>query len=364
MNELESNSRFIWEPSNIVARAVLDFASRFIWDPGQGFAVAATASREYCKGDTGGGIDPSCPSSGSGAGRESVGSSTPNYSDTKQYLEDTRRVFRGATDSAIGIDDSSLSIGAAHEQSKKDRGLLKKQVASDLAGRLGAAGFSEDNAAVQELRSMPSFEKNGSVGAGAKEGEEARYGIAAGVNDNWAYTSGDSSAISCGMQHAIAAEMGLSNAATGHLLSTSDAPKTAAVASNPCMRAVIRAQYEATQEHFKREGITELTLHRGYAHDDKPKPVGSQVDLELQPASSFSMSYDTAYSFARVPGHPGDGGNSPRHASVVTITVPVKHILSTAVTGMGCAPEQEVVVLSHPIRGTISRGQTYVGPND
>jgi hypothetical protein len=47
---------------------------------------------------------------------------------------------------------------------------------------------------------------------------------------------------------------------------------------------------------------------------------------------------------------------SSQISGLVTVTVPVSRVLSTASTGMGCITEQEVVVLGGTIKGNVKAG--------
>ena len=134
----------------------------------------------------------------------------------------------------------------------------------------------------------------------------------------------------------------------------------------------LKAQYKLTQDFFKEHGITEVTVYRGfkfgYGADDVPEWAKQQVEnnskdmqskyqgkdllppyqatIPLRPLSSFSYSPLTAYNFAtRV---------------VATATIPVKDILSTALTGVGCLHEKELVVLGNQREWTIGNGEGFV----
>lgn len=98
------------------------------------------------------------------------------------------------------------------------------------------------------------------------------------------------------------------------------------------LRDFALAQYHATQDFFKAQGLSEVYLVRGM----KVSSNGVEhVKLKLQPASSFSTNYSTAHSFA------GQGG------AVYVCRVPVSQILGSYLTGYGCTNEHEVVVLNH-----------------
>ena len=95
------------------------------------------------------------------------------------------------------------------------------------------------------------------------------------------------------------------------------------------------AQYENTQEHLKQLGITHVMVARGMTIKAQSGSDATEVNLKLQPASSFSANWSTAHNFA-------SGG------SVYYVKVPASQVLSSYVTGYGCSSEHEVVVLAHP----------------
>jgi hypothetical protein len=119
-------------------------------------------------------------------------------------------------------------------------------------------------------------------------------------------------------------------------------------------RAVARAMYEETQASFQAQGITRVNAWRGVTLKavDTPAAVQAigigettQVQVELQPASSLSSSKTTARSFAGST----RGGNT---GVMLHAAVPVQHILGTCVTGVGCLNGWEFVVMNAP--GTIN----------
>lgn len=119
------------------------------------------------------------------------------------------------------------------------------------------------------------------------------------------------------------------------------------------LRGFVRAQYDETQDYFKKKGITSLTLARGM--NNLQEGVHSQdglVKLHLQPLSSFSTSPSTATDFAT-----GD----PTTASVYYARVPVEKVVGTYHTGNGCTGEYEVVVAAHP-ELTAYQTQAYGAP--
>jgi hypothetical protein len=115
------------------------------------------------------------------------------------------------------------------------------------------------------------------------------------------------------------------------------------------LRGFVRAQYDATQEMFAREGVREITVYRGMAwrpgagfREEPPSWVDDpDAGISLSAMSSFSVDPAEARKFA-VNGAGGEGQGKP---VVLAGTIPVERIIGTPRTGVGCLPEYEVVVL-------------------
>jgi len=167
---------------------------------------------------------------------------------------------------------------------------------------------------------------------------------------SWAHSSGNGHPVPCAMQLAVKEAFGLKDAVDGGMTlvkekSPEEIRKDAAEylrmplstaeenqQFNEALKDFVKAQYDETQEFFAEKGIKELSLVRGMTTEFSGEP--RQVNMALQPASSFSADLTTARSFAE------SGG-----ATMLLAKVPVSHILSTYRTGYGCAKEHEVVVL-------------------
>ena len=99
------------------------------------------------------------------------------------------------------------------------------------------------------------------------------------------------------------------------------------------MRDFAVAQYENTQEHFKKLGIDHVYLVRGMKIGSSSSEA-KRVKIKMQPASSFSTNFGTARSFA--------GGHS-----LFVVRVPTSQVIGSFISGYGCTSESEVVVLNH-----------------
>jgi hypothetical protein len=317
---------------------------------------AVIERRGFCPTGEGGGIDNSCGSGeggGGGGGESSAGSDSGEPSQ-----RDLERVFRGASKEAL-----SLATGSDPEQ-VRERAEIKKEITNLLLQKLDKIGMEEDGVP-NTLMAATGFNHE-KYRDGAAPGYEKRHALVRGIVDTWASTSGDSEPVAVGMQKAIAKELAydfsdLPKADIEHLGKYEQTYNLSAnpnevfrlrgieetVANSSAIREVIRAQYEATQDYFKSQGIKEITLHRGFISEAGVKSSDSE-DLNLQPASSFSMNRKTAEMFA--------DNLSSNISGVATVTVPVSRILCTAMTGMGCITEQEVVVLGGKIKGRVVAG--------
>lgn len=175
----------------------------------------------------------------------------------------------------------------------------------------------------------------------------------------WAGTSNDSSVQSLAMQDSAIKEFGLKDT-QGWKTIVSDSVKTELDKNGDMYQAFLRAQYDSTQQFFKENKITDVTAYRGFdftgtSDDNLPDwakgPMSSDSayhgkgDIPLRPLSSFSYSWTTAHPFA------GYGGNG----LLISGKIPVARILSTAVTGLGCLGERELVVLGGKDEWTISQ---------
>lgn len=172
-----------------------------------------------------------------------------------------------------------------------------------------------------------------------KKAKTISYGsLEATLISTWAGSSGDSNALSCALQTAVKDVFNMKDEhlelkALTSLQEGDEALHKKAAAFKAGLRDFVLAQYHETQQHLKEKGITHLYLARGMK--TPPNNHGKEVDLKLQPASSFSVNHKTAHGFAA-------------GKSLYYVRVPASQALSTYATGFGCKSEHEVVILSHP----------------
>lgn len=162
--------------------------------------------------------------------------------------------------------------------------------------------------------------------------------------DQWARTSGDSSPESIAMQLAAKEEFKLAKVPLEHLdrqrqaedlLGGSRKSSDGVDYSRKTLRTFLRAQYEATQEWLKKEGLENVTVARGAVYERGAIADGIGT-LSLQPLSSFSSRLDVAQGFG---------------TTVHIVRVPSSAVLSTSRTGAGCLQELEVIIAGGDVSG-------------
>ena len=142
-------------------------------------------------------------------------------------------------------------------------------------------------------------------------------------------------------------EFGLTNVALKHLSGSAFKEAEALFAKNgKAFQAFLRAQYNLTQEFFKKNGITHLTGYRGMNFVKKVPgfEFGKDIKivegkLQLQSLSSFSTDLEQAKRFVSY---------RPGYRMIIQSDIPANRILSTCQTGFGCKNEAEFVILSGP----------------
>lgn len=154
----------------------------------------------------------------------------------------------------------------------------------------------------------------------------------------WADTSNDHDVGALAVQEAIKREFGLDDAADWVWKAGENSGMGAQAGVNlimqrhgPVLQSYARATYDSTQAELARRGITEVGVIRGYGGSRDPvMPPISAATMPLRPASAFSTEAAIAEQFGGVR---------------LIASVPAERVLSTPITGMGCAGESEVVVL-------------------
>lgn len=171
--------------------------------------------------------------------------------------------------------------------------------------------------------------------------------------DQWSTTSGDTDPKAVAMQ--MAANELFGDGKVDHLtsqiaLNTTLGPE---LKFNPGRKAFLQAQYDATQDYLKKNNIKEVILYRGHEGKRSKLDGGNDVEVNLQPLSSFSMDPNIAKNFADAV---NVYGATPTRPSVIASIVPAKRIFALPNTGIGCTGEKEAVVLGGKTRSTVIAG--------
>lgn len=227
---------------------------------------------------------------------------------------------------------AKLYSGLQKKKTSKDAATVKKGIQNTLTTRL------KDSHTFQWLKTKATKLQHGSL--------EAR------LISSWASSSGDGHSLSCALQLAARDAFNMKHDVEMAALSAvkdygeDGTYKQAAKylgfelnsnedrqAFKTALQEFTLAQYHETQSHLKELGVTHVYAARGMK--TPATNHGKQVELKLQPISSFSVNHPTAHSFS--------GGKS-----LYYVKVPREQVLSTYVSGYGCAHEHELVILSHP----------------
>jgi SPP1 gp7 family putative phage head morphogenesis protein len=179
---------------------------------------------------------------------------------------------------------------------------------------------------------------------------------------NWKSTSSDTHELAIHVQEMAAKEFGTRLNAwqierlvdakkTGSLIEQMnlDYAKNYGVSYDDLVRAALRSMYEETQDQFRRQGITEITLYRGVALEDGApwamrEAMGGKLEGVAQirgnPLESWTALEETANMFARsmLAGR--------ENAIVAAMRVPVERVFSFNRTGMGAFREAEFILVN------------------
>lgn len=210
--------------------------------------------------------------------------------------------------------------------------------------------FEEAQAALDEYNKSHSNETPYKLYEDAKQAlcEDASSGLIAA----WAMSSNDDFPDSLAIQDTAQRIFKLDKAApwTPKDASTNPQKDALLLKHGDVYEAYLRAQYDNTQEFFKRKGITEITVYRGMQEpdhtfgldfgdedDDDYEPIFQGFELQSRPLSSWTTKLDTAESFA--------SGFNTNLGTVFRQVIPTNRILGTPFTGLGCRREEELVIL-------------------
>lgn len=156
-------------------------------------------------------------------------------------------------------------------------------------------------------------------------------------------------------QRVVERALHVRDAATGHLVPTGGVGDVPDALTSPAAEEatrVVRAEYAATQQFLKDNGITEITVYRGargarMSEVWADKPLDFDTTITMQPATSWTISKRVAETFA------ANASGDRTMAHVLTATIPASRILSLPITGRGVLREGEVVLLGGPLRAHV-----------
>jgi hypothetical protein len=188
------------------------------------------------------------------------------------------------------------------------------------------------------------------------------YRVVAGIVDEWASTSQDSSPRARALQETYRKVFRLKNAEREFGNKENVRPEVQTKTKDilrQCggfLEAYVKEQYRMTQEFLKKKKFKYVTIYRGMdlgkskegrAYYNTLSGEGNVINMSLQPASSFSASLDTANEFA---------SDSDTDSTIIIATrVPIERVISTAMTGIGCGEETEVVIMGGELPAYVVR---------
>ena len=160
---------------------------------------------------------------------------------------------------------------------------------------------------------------------------------------SWSVTSADNNPTAIAIQKAAQEEFGLLKTAT-HIKYKDAGVDEIYNRYGTAMKSFLRAQYDETQDFLK--DYDTISLYRGMYYEKKDiAKTGNlisdfdntvkNIDISLQPISSFSTNPDIAVEFS----------DTGAYQVVIKSDIPKERILSTCQTGFGCKIESEMVVL-------------------
>lgn len=191
-----------------------------------------------------------------------------------------------------------------------------------------------------------------------------RYALTSGYVHQWAIAATDAHVLSLATQMAVAAEFGLPDEVRNNWgeggfggfgeTARQDARDLLGRSEEAgALRALVRANYDATQKGLSKARIQRVLVTRGVV--TRPPEVPTEAPIfgikimkgdkwkgrtRSNPISSWTIARSVARSF-------GD--------YLITTEVPASHVFSTAMYGLGCMSESEVILLGGDINATVER---------
>jgi hypothetical protein len=222
----------------------------------------------------------------------------------------------------------------SRDLSENDSFIDNDNVALLLNNTTGDVEIVTDKSAVEEMRGSDNFRL---AETSEEKTQMLAYATANGMLAAWAMTSNDNNSNSLAMQQVAESHFGIQGAATWDYAGTETEDNAVDTVNRyeDVIAANLDAQYNATQQWFQEQGISEVTLYRGMEIDT---PAGTQ-EVQMRPLSSWTLEPDQASAFGQ---------------TIFQATFPVDRILSIPTTGVGCLREQEAVVLGGRISAEVS----------
>ncbi|MGA2502000.1 MAG: hypothetical protein ABSH20_30020, partial [Tepidisphaeraceae bacterium] len=256
----------------------------------------------------------------------------------------TEAKFNDLTVARIGSPERA-DLSPMRSASMESRAAMKDQVARQVGDRL-------DRSVVE---ASPLYQSRGLTAGDARGHPEYTPGesMAAFLHSQWADSSGDHNPVALAVQMAANEEFGLKGTAEPASVYGATGWRSAVEVTyqdnRDVLRAYVRAEYDNTQEYLRANGIQEVELFRGIARGNASLAPVSEGQIQSNPLSSWSLSASVAHGFGSDATTPG------RFPYVLSAVVPADRVFSTALTGAGCLPESEVIVLGGTDHVTFKR---------
>jgi hypothetical protein len=198
--------------------------------------------------------------------------------------------------------------------------------------------------------------------------EVGAHQVATQLQDTWMSSASDSNPVSWGLQFAVGDRLGVDTSSAESYLAghpeitgtnyasllgmyppsggwSSSVEQARAVADSPATKAYVDQVYNDTQALLKSQGVTEVSMYRGVGDSGGQfsGQEGTNMRVNLNPVSSFSLTSETARTFAQ-----SSSDAFGEHGYILETTVPADRIFSTSFTGPGCLGETEMIVSGGP----------------
>jgi len=173
----------------------------------------------------------------------------------------------------------------------------------------------------------------------------------------WAQTSNDDYPASLAVQEAVKKQFNLSDSSDWPMTDETQSKVTSILSKHgKLLQSYVQATYDLTQDFLAKQGVQEVTVYRGVSDVASLNGSADSVsifDVQTRPASSWSLSKETARNFAVEFDYSDPLDTKRTVGGVVESVVNASQILGMAGTGMGCFHEFETVLLGKPMIGRV-----------